>query len=210
MAGIDLPVYRSMRDRNEEWLLSKTAHSSLIDYAVDENRKYDRSISGRIIAKAGIDSVVHNHIKSDCFIETEKVEISLEEGKKYTLHGNIPEGAKYCFILYVDLQEFGAWAKSAGYTLPPEFPIGTTTVRKKKIPSAQRKKLVEVINGLMALDKANAEIQHADLYGQLRELILERYTVEPTVTELLVDLQTTGVEIARQTLSQYLKTAFGE
>ena len=122
LAGIDVQEYLYAFSKKSEWFNSEYSTPEYENSLLERGRNDVRMVTGRLIAKADIDSVVRSHIASGAFIDVEKVKISQKVAEESTLHGIVPEGATHACHVYVDLPEFGTWALSVGYELPPEFP----------------------------------------------------------------------------------------
>ncbi len=109
LAGIDLPIFNT-------WLRHYTErYDNGRIKLVDANHE-------QLVKLESIIAVTENHIASNSFIKIEIKRVADSELQTFYPHEKIPKG-KFAGIRVVDLAEFGTWAKSAGYDLPPEFPI---------------------------------------------------------------------------------------
>lgn len=129
MVGVDLLAYKYMQDFYLDKITNEPDEESREDWRL-KKRECVHSVEERLLSRLKIISVVNNHIESKSFIDIEASEISYEEMNRRNPLINQPlrTDGRYA-ELYVGLPEFGAWALSIGYSLPPEFP----TVKHDKI-----------------------------------------------------------------------------
>jgi len=209
LAGIDLPAFRYTQNKDHEWYQSVSEDDCGFQKHLAEASRRDMDAArDRIINKANIDVVVQNHILSGSFIDMEAVEVSLEQVIDSTLHGTLPEGAKSACNYYVDLQEFGSWAKSNGYDLPPEFPVRVKNDGAQEISPRKKVKALEMIESLKSLNDEYSKIDESNIPSELQRLILQYYGVKPTQAELKRDLSLNGLTISRPTFTDLYKRAF--
>jgi len=207
LAGIDLLEYRFMRNKYEMWIRQYSEHEFGLDVNAADRKDVNAS-ADRIISKGKIESVAGNHIKSGCFIEYELVEISMELAKDYTLNGQLPEGAKSAHLVYVDLPAFGNWAASAGFEMPPEFPISEENEASQEITIREKPKALEILEGLKSLNDDYSDIDQSNIYGEIKRLTLQFFGEQPTQAVLLKELTLKGVSVSRPTLAKFYRGAF--
>ena len=86
--------------------------------------------------------------------------------------------------------------------------VDNSKVTTKNISKREAPKVRQIIEGLKSLNDCYPDTNEGDLLGQMKQLILEYYGREPTVTELKRNLELAGVGIDRDTLSKYLRRGF--
>ena len=120
LVNLDLGSYKHMDDFYMTQALGD--HPPGVPHWQAHLHELSRLVEDRFIAKSKVMQVIKNHIDSGTFVERRYVQISLDEAKRRQPYTVLEENREY-YLAYVDLVEFGVWARSVGYELSPKFPI---------------------------------------------------------------------------------------
>jgi len=211
LAGIDLPAYRYMQALYTEQMgLEKDDYDYGDSWAEELRRSTDQAAS-RLIAKANITEVAQNHISSERFIDIELKKLSHEETARRFPYEDVSEKVKYWYA-FVDLPEFGTWAKAAGYELPPEFPVTTQSQSVKSEASSKGGKArAAITQGAKEACRAACKSPREGKAQHDKPTLEECATlIHEDMREEIEDENNVTLPRKRDTIRGYLKTSKGE